>query len=277
MKITDITDITDFIENYICRIMVGCSRCTYIHRSFRLRWHWRSRSVARRGHVQAFTQKSRSRSVDRAAHIQAFTQKLALTLSRSRSVARRGHVQAFTQKLALTLSRSRSVARRARVQACAQKSPCLDTFWRHRPSLPPPKKNLFFFTVWEAWAGHTWRWTRGICFYYKTQRGPAPLRTSAARRASSCTTAPASCRRPGTRTGCRSGRNPTPGAQLAAMSDQNRAFGQKADWTCDPPHKKKGTFNYRNISSEGIIMHYSCKINSEKSKPHEITDITVFN
>ena len=29
MKITDITDIADFIENDTCKIMVGCSRCTY--------------------------------------------------------------------------------------------------------------------------------------------------------------------------------------------------------------------------------------------------------
>ena len=52
---------------------------------------------------------------------------------------------------------------------------------------------------------------------------------------------------------------PRPEPQHAAMSDQNRAFGQKADWTCDHPHKKKneGTFNYRNISSEGLILHYS--------------------
>ena len=55
-------------------------------------------------------------------------------------------------------------------------------------------------------------WNMFFFFFFKTQRGPAALRTSAARGASSCTTATASCRRPGTRTGCRSGRHPTPGA-----------------------------------------------------------------
>ena len=63
MKITDVTDIavvTDFIENDICRIMVGCSRCTCpsIHLSFRLRWNSADHGrLPGRGHVQAFTQK----------------------------------------------------------------------------------------------------------------------------------------------------------------------------------------------------------------------------
>ena len=141
MKITDITDITVFKANEICRIMVGYLRCTYpsIHLSFRLRWHSQDHGrlpdedMSKHSHknldhdILAVTQKlaltlSRSRSVARRGHVQAFTQK-----SRSRSVDRAAHIQAFTQKLALTLSRSRSVARRARVQACAQKSPCVDT------------------------------------------------------------------------------------------------------------------------------------------------------
>ena len=67
----------------------------------------RSRSLARRAHIQAFTLKlSRSRSLARRAHIQAFT----LKLSRSRSLARRAHIQAFTLLLVLELSRSRSLA-----------------------------------------------------------------------------------------------------------------------------------------------------------------------
>ena len=39
--------------------------------------------------------------------------------------------------------------------------------------------------------------------------------------------------------------------------------------------KKEKTFYYRNISGEGIILHYSFHINSEKSPPGEITVITV--
>ena len=39
--------------------------------------------------------------------------------------------------------------------------------------------------------------------------------------------------------------------------------------------KKEETFYHRNISGEGIILHYSLRINSEKSQPGEITVITV--
>ena len=77
--------------------------------------------------------------------------------------------------------------------------------------LPPSQKTFFFFSLGRLGKTHMTMDTWDM-FFYKTQRGPAPLRTSAAHRASSCTTAPASCRRPGTRTGCRSGRHPTPGA-----------------------------------------------------------------
>ena len=108
------------------------------------------------------------------------------------------------------------------------------------PFLPP--KNLFFFLQSgkpgqdtqenghvSGKPGRTHElWTRGIRFFYKTQRGRAPLRTSAARGARSCTTAPASCRRPGTRTGCQAV-TPRPEPQHAARGDQHRAFGQKAD------------------------------------------------
>ena len=144
-----------------------------------------------------------------------------------------------------------------------------------RPSPFPsslPKKT--FFTVWEAWAGHTSErtrvWEAGqdthddghvgyVFFFYKTQCGPAPLRTSAARRASSCTTAPASCRRPGTRTRCRSSRHPTPRAPAYRDERPKSCVWAKGRLNVRSTAQKKneGTFNYRNKSSEGIILHYS--------------------
>ena len=42
---------------------------------------------------------------------------------------------------------------------------------------------------------------------------------------------------------------PRPEPQRAAMSDQNRALGQKGRLT-----RKEGTFYYKNISGEGIIF-----------------------
>ena len=52
--------------------------------------------------------------------------------------------------------------------------------------------------------------------------------TSAARRANHCKTAPASCRRPGTRTRRRRGRHTTPRSPaLGTRAKQKRKFGQK--------------------------------------------------
>ena len=152
------------------------------------------------------------------------------------------HIQAFTQKLALTLSRSRSVARRARVQSmCAEITLC----GHHLRPWPFPKNLSFFFHS----PGKPGQDTHddglvGYVFFTRlnvVRRHHVPVLHV---EPSSCTTAPTSCRRPGTRTGWPfRPLPPRPEPQHAAMSDQNRAFGQKADWTCDPPaQKKRGNF-----------------------------------
>ena len=65
--------------------------------------------------------------------------------------------------------------------------------------------------------------------------------TNAASRANPCKTAPASCRRPGTRTGRRQGRHPTPGSPaLWTRAKQKRKFGQKGRLTKEK--KKRGDF-----------------------------------
>ena len=66
--------------------------------------------------------------------------------------------------------------------------------------------------------------------------GPARPCTSAARTASSCTIAPASCRRPGSRTGRRPGRRPTPGAP--ACRDERPKSSAWATGRQTPPKKK---------------------------------------
>ena len=72
-------------------------------------------------------------------------------------------------------------------------------------------------------------------------QGPARQCTSAASRANPCKTAPASCRRPGTRTGRRQGRHPTPGsAALRTRAKQKRKFGQKGRLTKE--QKREVTF-----------------------------------
>ena len=65
--------------------------------------------------------------------------------------------------------------------------------------------------------------------------------TSAARTASPCKSAPASCRRPGTRTGRRQGRHSTPGSPaLWTRAKQKRKFGQKGRLTKEK--KEMGLF-----------------------------------
>ena len=87
-------------------------------------------------------------------------------------------------------------------------------------------------------------------------QGPGRRCTNAARRANPCKTAPASCRRPGTRTGQRRGRHPTPGdPALWTRAKQKRKFGQKGRLTKEK--KREGTFFYRNISGERIILYYN--------------------
>ena len=60
-------------------------------------------------------------------------------------------------------------------------------------------------------------------------QGPGRRCTSAATRANPCKTAPASCRRPGTRTGQRRGRHPTPGdpALWTRAKTESANYGQK--------------------------------------------------
>ena len=65
--------------------------------------------------------------------------------------------------------------------------------------------------------------------------GPGRRCTSAARRANLCTTAPASCRPPGTRTGRRRGRHSTPG-DLALWT---RAKTKAQIWAKGPTDQKK--------------------------------------
>ena len=148
-----------------------------------------------------------------------------MTLAGSRSVVGSVHIQAFT----FFVSRSRSVVRGAHIQAFTFSRG--KTLWRSRSVVRGAHIQAFTFLL-----------VKGTL---KITVGCPP-----------CTTAPASCRRPRTRTGRRPSRHPEP--QHAAMSDQNRALGQEADW----PEKKKskGTFCCKNISGEGIILNYSLKL-----------------
>ena len=78
-------------------IMVGCSRRTYpsIHLFVS-----RSRSVARRRHIQAFARKTRADSKDHgrwtAVHMSKRSHRNSWRLCRARSVAQRARLQAFT-------------------------------------------------------------------------------------------------------------------------------------------------------------------------------------
>ena len=88
-------------------------------------------------------------------------------------------------------------------------------------------------------------------------QGPGRRCTNAARRANPCKTAPASCRLPGTPTGRRRGRHPTPGDPAS----WTRAKTKAQIWAKGPPDKKKeGTFYYKNISGEEFIFYYSFKL-----------------
>ena len=66
-------------------------------------------------------------------------------------------------------------------------------------------------------------------------QGPGRRCTNAARRANPCKTAPASCRLPGTRTGRRRGRHPTPGDPASWTRVKTKA----QIWAKGPPDKKK--------------------------------------
>ena len=94
---------------------------------------------------------------------------------------------------------------------------------------------------------------------HKRPERHAPLRTSAARGASSCTTAPASCRRPGTRTGRRPSRQPTPRAPACRDKRPKSSAWAKSRLT----KKKKGTFYYRNISGDEFIFSTVFKLNQK--------------
>ena len=80
-------------------------------------------------------------------------------------------------------------------------------------------------------------------------QGPGRRCTSAASRANPCKTAPASCRRPGTRTGQRRGRHPTPGdpalwtraktkAEIRAKGTTERAIHRTKEKRRPQPKKK---------------------------------------
>ena len=104
-------------------------------------------------------------------------------------------------------------------------------------------------------------------------QGPARQCTSAASRANPCKTAPASCRRPGTRTGRRQGRHPTPGSPaLWTRAKQKRKLGQKGRLTKEK--KRKGTFLLQEHFRRGNYLKLQFLINSKKSPPGEMTGIT---
>ena len=248
--------------------MVGCLRCTYpsIHFFVSRSWSlpdkhiskhslffialklWRSRSVARRGHIQAFARKTRADSQDHGRwtpctcpSIHRKTRADSLDHGRLPAEHTSKHSPVSQWK---ALSRSRSVVRRA-TQACRQKSPCVDTIWGHRSSLLP---DFFLKKIWESWAGHTERrqrtrettgrhhtrdnghvrqqraecdlmmvehWNDGVPVLH-VQPVPARLRQLHDQAITL-----------------------RPELQHAAMSDQNRALGQKADWQ---KKKKRGDF-----------------------------------
>ena len=111
--------------------------------------------------------------------------------------------------------------------------------------------------------------------------GPGRRCTSAASRANPYKTAPAPCRRPGTRTGQRRGRHPTPGdpalwtraktkAQILAKGTTERAIHRTKEKTTSVIFFKK------KMSRERIYPHYGFNF-FEIIKPHKITSHYRFN
>ena len=125
--------------------------------------------------------------------------------------------------------------------------------WSTYPSI----RNKNLHTCWTPWSTHE---TRGL-WARPPVLSPVPSQAihSAARRANLCTTAQASCRPPGTRTGRRRGRHPTPGDPAL----WTRAKTKAQIWAKGPPDKRKkkrGTFYYRNISGEEIYFYNNLKL-----------------
>ena len=89
---------------------------------------------------------------------------------------------------------------------------------------------------------------------------------SAPRRANSCTTTPASCRRPGTRKGRGRGRHPTPGAPACGHEQkQKRKFGRKERLNVrSTAQKKKNKICNFTKMSRGGLCPLPFLINSKK-------------
>ena len=99
--------------------------------------------------------------------------------------------------------------------------------------------------------------------------------TSAASRANPCKTAPASCRRPGTRTGRRRGRNPTPGSPaLWTRAKQKRKFGQKGRLNVRSTAQKTKTKPHEQLWA-CCLLQWCCVNVREKSSSDTTGTVTV--